>query len=109
MTYSFKNDYAEGAHPRILDALIKNNLTQQNGYGLDEYSQNAARLIKEKCENPNAAVHFVSGGTQANLIVISAFLRAHESVVAAQTGHIFTNEAGAIEATGHKVHGVETS
>ncbi|MGZ5284739.1 MAG: threonine aldolase, partial [Kaistella sp.] len=71
MTYSFKNDYAEGAHTRILDALIKNNLTQQNGYGLDEYSQNAARLIKEKCENPNAAVHFVSGGTQANLIVIS--------------------------------------
>ncbi|MGZ5196404.1 MAG: threonine aldolase family protein [Kaistella sp.] len=109
MTYSFKNDYAEGAHPRILDALIKNNLTQQNGYGLDEYSQNAARLIKEKCENPNAAVHFVSGGTQANLIVISAFLRPHESVIAAQTGHIFTNEAGAIEATGHKVHGVETS
>lgn len=109
MTYSFKNDYAEGAHPRILDALIKNNLTQQNGYGLDEYSQNAVRLIKEKCENPNAAVHFVSGGTQANLIVISAFLRPHESVIAAQTGHIFTNEAGAIEATGHKVHGVETS
>jgi len=109
MTYSFKNDYAEGAHPRILDALIKNNLTQQNGYGLDEYSQNAARLIKEKCENPNAAVHFVSGGTQANIIVISAFLRPHESVVAAQTGHIFTNEAGAIEATGHKVHAVETS
>lgn len=109
MTYSFKNDYAEGAHPRILEALIANNLTQQNGYGLDVYSQNAARLIKEKCENPNAAVHFVSGGTQANLIVISAFLRPHESVVAAQTGHIFTNEAGAIEATGHKVHGVETS
>lgn len=109
MTYSFKNDYSEGAHPRILDALIKNNLSQQTGYGLDEYSLTAARLIKEKSSAPNSQVHFVSGGTQANLIVISAFLKPHESVVAATTGHIFTNEAGAIEATGHKIHGVETS
>ena len=40
--------------------------------------------------------------------MISAFLRPHESVVSAETGHIFTNESGAIEATGHKVHGVLT-
>ena len=109
MKYSFKNDYSEGAHPRILDALIKYNLTQQNGYGLDEYSLNAAKFIRDKCAAPNASVHFVSGGTQANLTVISAFLRPHESVVSAHTGHIFTNESGAIEATGHKVHGVETA
>ncbi|MBU4538683.1 MAG: aminotransferase class I/II-fold pyridoxal phosphate-dependent enzyme [Weeksellaceae bacterium] len=109
MKYSFKNDYSEGCHPRILEALVKSNLVQQNGYGLDDYSQNAAKLILKKINNPNAKVHFVSGGTQANLIVISAFLRPHESVVAVATGHIFTNETGAIEATGHKVHGVETT
>ena len=109
MKYSFKNDYSEGAHPRILDALIKYNLTQQNGYGFDEYSLNAAKFIRDKCAAPNASVHFVSGGTQANLTVISAFLRPHESVVSAHTGHIFTNESGAIEATGHKIHGVETA
>ena len=109
MKYSFKNDYSEGAHPRILDALIKYNLTQQNGYGLDEYSLNAAKFIRDKCAAPNASVHFVSGGTQANLTMISAFLRPHESVVSALTGHIFTNESGAIEATGHKIHGVETA
>ena len=109
MKYSFKNDYSEGAHPRILDALIKYNLTQQNGYGLDGYSLNAAKFIRDKCAAPNASVHFVSGGTQANLTVISAFLRPHESVVSAHTGHIFTNESGAIEATGHKIHGVETA
>lgn len=109
MKYSFKNDYAEGAHPRILEALIQSNLIQQNGYGLDEYSLNAENIIRQKINNPKSKVHFVSGGTQANLIVISAFLRPHESVVAAATGHIFTNESGAIEATGHKVHGIETS
>lgn len=109
MKYSFKNDYAEGAHPRIIEALIQSNLIQQNGYGLDEYSLNAENIIRQKMNNPKAKVHFVSGGTQANLIAISAFLRPHESVVAAATGHIFTNESGAIEATGHKVHGIETS
>ena len=109
MKYSFKNDYAEGAHPRILETLIQSNLIQQNGYGLDDYSESAAEIIRQKINNPNAKVFFVSGGTQANLIVISAFLRPHESVVSAATGHIFTNESGAIEATGHKVHAIETS
>ena len=108
MKYSFKNDYSEGAHPRILNALLTTNLVQQNGYGLDEYCLNAEKVIQQKINNEKAKVYFVSGGTQANLIVISAFLRPHESVVAASTGHIFTNESGAIEATGHKVHGIET-
>ena len=108
MKYSFKNDYSEGAHPRILEALLKSNMKQQNGYGLDEFSLAAEKLIQEKLNNSVSRVYFVSGGTQANLIVISAILRPHESVVAAATGHIFTNESGAIESTGHKVHGVET-
>jgi threonine aldolase len=106
--YSFKNDYSEGCHPNILEALVKHNLDQQNGYGLDEYSKNAEKIILDKSNSPDSKVHFVSGGTQANLLVISSILRPHESVIAAHTGHIFTNEAGAIEATGHKVHGVET-
>lgn len=109
MRYSFKNDYSEGCHPRILEALIKYNFDQQNGYGLDDYCKNAEKLIQGKIKNSNAKVHFVSGGTQSNLIVISALLKPHESVISANTGHIFTNEAGAIEATGHKIHGVETA
>ncbi|MBP7174334.1 MAG: aminotransferase class V-fold PLP-dependent enzyme [Cloacibacterium sp.] len=108
MKYNFKNDYSEGCHPRILEALLQNNLVQQNGYGLDEFCQNAQQIILDKINNPDAEVHFVSGGTQANLIVISSILKPHESVISAHTGHIYTNEAGAIEATGHKVHGVET-
>ncbi|WP_213189106.1 threonine aldolase family protein [Cloacibacterium caeni] len=108
MKFSFKNDYSEGCHPKILEALSQCNLDQQNGYGLDIYSENAANIIREKSKSPESKVHLVSGGTQANLIVISSILRPHESVVSANTGHIFTNETGAIEATGHKVHGVET-
>jgi threonine aldolase len=109
MKFSFKNDYSEGCHPRILEALSTSNFVQQNGYGLDDYCIEAEQLILQKISNSESKVYFVSGGTQANLIVISAFLRPHESVIAAETGHIFTNETGAIEATGHKIHGVPTS
>lgn len=109
MKFSFKNDYAEGCHPKILEALAASNFEQQNGYGLDDYCKQAEQIILKKINSLGSKVFFVTGGTQANLIVISAFLRPHESVVSANTGHIFTNEAAAIEATGHKIHSIETS
>ncbi len=108
MKVSFKNDYSEGCHPRILEALTNTNLEQQNGYGLDDYCVSASNLIRDKCNSPLSKVHFVSGGTQANLLVIAAALKPFESVIAATTGHIYTNEAGAIEATGHKVNTIAT-
>ena len=36
--YSFRNDYSEGAHPRILNALASTNLEQADGYGEDSFS-----------------------------------------------------------------------
>lgn len=107
--YSFKNDYSEGCHPRILEKLLATNLGQQDGYGEDAYSSEAKECIKKKIENPNAEIHFVSGGTQANFIVIASALRPHESVICANTGHINVHEAGAVEATGHKMHAVESN
>lgn len=106
ISYSFKNDYSEGAHSNILNALFDTNLEQQDGYGEDYYCLEAAKLIKKKLYNPNAHIHFVSGGTQANLIVISSILQPYESVIAADTGHINIHETGAIEATGHKVNAI---
>ena len=105
--YSFKNDYSEGAHPRILETLLRTNLEQCEGYGKDTYCEEAENLIKNKLNNESIDVHFISGGTQTNLIAISAFLRPHEGVISADTGHIFVNEAGSIEATGHKVISVD--
>jgi threonine aldolase len=107
--YNFKNDYSEGAYPSILNVLMTSNLVQQDGYGEDEYSENARRLIRKKIKNPSSDVYFVSGGTQANQIIISAILRPHESVISASTGHINVHEAGAIEVTGHKINAVSTS
>lgn len=106
--YSFKTDYTEGAHPRILNALIETNLEQEEGYGEDRYSLQAVELIKQRLGRTDVAVHLLTGGTQTNLIAISAFLRPHEAAISVSTGHIFTHETGAIEATGHKVLTVDT-
>lgn len=106
MSYRFRNDYSETCHPRLLEALQKLAATQVDGYGEDPLTEEARRLIRERIQAPDAGVFFVSGGTQANLLVIAAFLRPHESVICADSGHINVHEAGAIEATGHKVHGV---
>jgi len=100
---SFRNDYSEGAHPRLLEALAQASGEQNIGYGLDRHSLRAAGLIVARCGQPQAQVHFLAGGTQTNLLAISAFLRPHEAVIAVDTGHVATHETGAIEATGHKV------
>jgi len=105
--YSFKNDYSEGAHPSILNALIETNLEQAEGYGEDRYTQKAIELIKQRIGRNDIDIHLLSGGTQTNLIAISAFLRPHEAVIAANTGHILVHETGAVEATGHKIISIE--
>lgn len=101
--YSFKTDYSEGAHPSILKALVESNDTQVEGYGEDPFTESAIELIKKRLGNSEVNIHLLSGGTQTNLTALSAFLRPHEAVIAASTGHIATHETGAIEATGHKV------
>lgn len=107
--YSFKNDYSEGAHPRILSALIDSNMEQVEGYGEDQYTTEAVTLLKKRIGREDVDIHLLPGGTQTNLTSISAFLRPHEAAVSARTGHINVHETGAIEATGHKVIPVETS
>ena len=101
--YSFMNDYSEGAHPKILDMLIHANLDQHIGYGEDEHSHRAKKSIQRLLNNEDVDIHFIPGGTQTNLLVISSFLRPHQCVISADTGHINVHETGAIEATGHKV------
>lgn len=99
----FNNDYSEGCHPAILEELLKTNMEQAPGYGEDAHCAAAADMIRRLCNRDDLAVHFLVGGTQANLTVIDAALRPHQAVVGAATAHIHVHETGAVEATGHKV------
>lgn len=99
----FLNDYSEGAHPRVLQALNDTNLESTVGYGKDAYCEKAADRLREVFVCPEADVHFLVGGTQTNLVAAAAFLRPWEAIIAAESGHVAVHETGAIEATGHKV------
>ena len=102
----FHNDYSEGCHQKVLEKLISTNLEQTPGYGEDIYCAQAADMIRKLCGNDNLAVHFLVGGTQANLTVIAAALRPHQAALGPVSAHINVHETGAVEATGHKVLGV---
>ncbi len=99
----FKNDYNHTCHPAMLEALSASAADNHEGYGLDGISQRTADLLRKHCHCPQAHVHFLPGGTLTNLLTISAFLRPHQAIIAAESGHINVHETGAIEATGHKV------
>ena len=99
----FSCDYAEGCHPRLLEALTKTNLESTPGYGEDHYCDKAKELIREYIKCPEADIYFLVGGTQTNQLVIDSILQNYDGVVAATTGHVAVHEAGAIEYSGHKV------
>ncbi|AKU65295.1 threonine aldolase [Schaalia meyeri] len=108
MTFSpglpnFSSDYQEGAHQRVLDALVATNMEQTSGYGTDAHCARARDLIRAACEAPDADVYFLVGGTQTNATVIDAILLPWQGVIAPNTGHINMHEAGIVERGGHKI------
>ena len=100
---SFESDYIAGAHPEVLRKLIEINMEVLSGYGSDPYTNSACEKIKAACACEDAEVFLLTGGTQTNALVISAMLQGYEGVLSADTGHVSSHEAGAIEYTGHKV------
>lgn len=104
----FECDYLEGAPPEVLEALVNASTQQHPGYGMDSVCDHAKDLIRKTCEAPTAGVHFLVGGTQANLTIIAACLKDYQGVIAPVTSHIFNHETGAIEATGHKILAIPT-
>lgn len=100
---SFNNDYSEGAHSNIIQALTKTNLEQTNGYGEDIYTLKAYEKIKKSLDCEDCHIRFLVGGTQTNLVVISHILKPYQAVISSDIGHINVHETGAIEGSGHKI------
>ena len=84
----FSSDYTEGCHTAILEKLVETNMEQTAGYGEDEYCGQARELIRKACGDERVDVHFLVGGTQTNVTVISAALKHYQGVIAAKTGPV---------------------
>ena len=99
----FRSDYSQGAHPKILEALIKTNEEHTDGYAMDDHSYHAADMIKELIGRDDCEVYMMVGGTPTNIISIASALKPWEAVVAPRTSHIYCHECGGVEASGHKI------
>lgn len=99
----FRSDYSQGAHPKVMDALMKTNLEHTDGYGLDPHCEHAGQMIRELTGIEDCEVHMMVGGTPCNVTVIASSLKPYESVIAVRTGHAYYHETGGVEATGHRI------
>jgi threonine aldolase len=100
---SFECDYNNGAHPIVLENLVKYNSSKPIPYGFDEFSERAKQKIREAIGMPDAQIFFLTGGTQANATTIDSMLYQYEGVICVGSGHINVHEAGAVEFTEHKI------
>ena len=100
---NFSSDYIKTCHPEILKTLQDSLATTHTGYGTDDICAEAKKRIAEQTGTDPEDIFFVSGGTQTNQLAIDTMLKEYEGVISADTGHVNTHEAGAIEYTGHKV------
>ena len=100
---SFENDYSNGAHEKVLQRLLETNGEDAVPYGFDKFCEAAKQKIRKACDDEEANIFFLSGGTQTNATVVDSLLYQYEGVIAVDTGHINVHEAGAIEFTEHKI------
>ena len=101
---SFRNDYSILMHPAVYAALGEHLHDVHVGYGRDEESEQARTMVRDLFGLKNdSEVHFLAGGTQTNMVALSYILKDYQAVIACSSGHINVHEAGAVEASGHKI------
>ena len=105
---NFRNDYNDFGSREIYEEINRIFDEKISGYGTDEISNSARKLILKEI-GQDADIEFVSGGTATNILATTFGLRPYEAVLSASTGHITHHETGSIEATGHKVVTIKTS
>jgi threonine aldolase len=105
---SFASDNYAGVHPEVLAAIAAANGGHQVAYGEDQYTARLRDVVRAQF-GERAEVFPVFNGTGANVVSLTSVLPRWGAVVAAQTAHINTDEAGAPERmTGIKLLTVPT-
>ena len=104
MRRQFLSDNYAGICPEAFAALTEANHGHSPNYGNDEWTAQAADMIRDvfetKCE-----VFFVFNGTAANSLSLAAICQSYNSILCHEHAHIETAECGAPEffANGSKV------
>jgi threonine aldolase len=92
----FASDNNAGAHPEIIEALVRANRGHAPAYGADDLTALATGRMREHF-GETSEVFFVFNGTAANVLALKAATEPHHSILCAETSHVHVDECGAPE------------
>ena len=93
---AFASDNWAGVHPEVLEAMAAANVGHAPSYGDDPYTHDAVARISAELGG-DAEVFLVFSGTAANVLCLQSMVRSHQSVICAESAHVYTSECGAAE------------
>lgn len=92
----FASDNYAGVLPEVMEALQKANWEHARSYGADDITMRTVKLFREVFE-ADVDVFFVFNGTGANVLSVSSATQSFNSVLCADTSHIYCDESSAPE------------
>lgn len=92
----FASDNYAGVLPEVMEALQKANYEHTRSYGADDITARTIQLFRDVL-GAEVDVYFVFNGTGANVLSISSATQSFNSVLCADTSHIYCDESSAPE------------
>ena len=93
---SLASDNTSGAHPAVLDALVRANEGPAPAYGDDRLTAIAVRRVCELLDT-EAVVHFAWGGTAANVLGLATVMEPWQALICSEQAHVLVDECAAPE------------
>lgn len=93
---SFASDNAAGAHPDVIEAVLRANHGHALAYGDDEHTRECERRFSELFGR-DVATFLTFNGTGGNIVALTALARPGDAVVCTDWAHINVDETGAPE------------
>ena len=105
---SFASDNNSGVHPLVMEALNRANQNHAVGYGDDPWTEEAVQKIREAF-TPDCEPLFVFNGTGSNVVALQLCTSSYNSILCAETAHIYVDECGApVRMTGCQIRPILT-
>jgi threonine aldolase len=93
----FASDNTSGAHPRVMEALVRANADYATSYGADSIMAGVRDRIREIFEAPEAAVYLVATGTACNALILATLAQSWQTIFCTPMSHINEDECYAPE------------
>ncbi len=97
MDCTFASDNTSGAHPKVMEALLRANSGPAEPYGDDPWTAEAEASFR-RLFGDDARVFLVPLGTGANVLGFNSMVRSWQAILCSDMAHTHTTESGAVEA-----------